>query len=141
MQYKYAHFINELTACPPPHYENREFTAYRFVFADINHTNNFLPVLAIKPSRAISTEFTQDDTKCLGYALSLFDTFENAGRRYRQISRYNRNFSKMVGTHIAKGEIATTDGLASSPDDTGHISLHEYQHTDLKMKFRIIGEA
>lgn len=112
MPFKYGHNIEGFENCPPGHYESREFTAYRFVFGEITHRGNFLPVLEIKPKRINAPEFMADQTKCLGYALSLFDSLEHAQRRYQQISRYNKNFYKTVGTHVAEGEIESTDGAA-----------------------------
>lgn len=141
IHFKYEHAIDDRENCPPAYYESREFTAYRFVFEEINDKNNFLPVLEIKPKRINSPEFATEQAKCLGYALSLFDSVENARRRYRQISRYNKNFYKTVGTHIAGGRIEKQDGVASPVDDNGHVSLHEFEHADLSSKFRVISEV
>jgi hypothetical protein len=87
MRFKYQRMIESLANCPPVHYESREFIAYRFVFEDLTHQNNFLPVLEIKPKRINAQEFVTEQAKCLGYALSLFDSLEHAQRRYQQISR------------------------------------------------------
>ena len=140
MRFKYARELSDLEDCPPAYYERRDFTAHRFVFADLSHANNFLPALKISPRRIHSPPFVSDTARCLGYALSLFDTLENAHRRYRQISRFNRNFYKVVGTHIARAQIESADGLASPPDGHGHISLHEAENVDLGAKFRIVEE-
>lgn len=141
MQLKYGQYINELGNCPPAYYEGRTFVAYRFVFENLQHRNNFLPVLAVNPKRISSPEFAANQAKCLGYALSLFDSVANAERRYQQISRYNKNFYKTVGTHIAGGQIVKADGLASPVDDNGHISLHESEQAALSAKFRVLGEV
>jgi hypothetical protein len=141
MQFKYGRKIEGFANCPPTHYESRAFAACRFVFAEMSHPNNFLPVLAIKPKRINAPDFVTEQAKCLGYALSLFDTLEDAQRRYQQLSRYNKNFYKTVGTHIASGEIERTDGVASPVDDNGHISLHEFAGADLPAKFRVIAEV
>jgi hypothetical protein len=98
MRFKYEHSIQHLENCPPSHYERREFVAYRFVFEDLHHKNNFLPVLMIKPKRINAPEF-------------------------------------------ASGQIEKTDGVASPIDDNGHISLHEFDHTDLQSKWHVIAEA
>jgi hypothetical protein len=140
-RFKYQPMIESLANCPPAHYESPEFVAYRFVFGDLTHQNNFLPVLEFKPKRINAQEFASEQAKCLGYALSLFDSLEHAQRRYQQISRYNKNFYKTVGTHVAEGEIESTDGLASPVDDNGHISLHEFEGADLPAKFRVIAEV
>jgi hypothetical protein len=141
MRFKYQRMIDSLENCPPAHYESREFTAYRFVFEDLTHQNNFLPVLEIKPKRINAQEFVTEQAKCLGYALSLFDSLEHAQRRHQQISRYNKNFYKKVGTHVAEGEIASTDGVASPVDENGHISLHEFEGVNLQPKFRVVVEV
>lgn len=141
MRFKYGRELSDLEDCPPAYYESRNFTAYRFVFSELTHPNNFLPALRINPRRINSPSFESDSSRCLGYALSLFDTLENAQRRYRQISRFNRNFYKIAGTHIAGGLIEAADGLASPPDSHGHISLHEAENVDLVAKFRVIEEA
>ncbi|HRJ42001.1 MAG: hypothetical protein KJZ86_18005 [Caldilineaceae bacterium] len=130
----------DLEDCPPAYYESRDFIAYRFVFANLDHTNNFLPALKISPRRVNSPSFASDTARCLGYAFSLFDTLENARQRYRQISRFNRNFHKILGTHIARGQIESSEGLASPPDRHGHISLHEAESVDLVAKFRVVEE-
>jgi len=140
MKFKYGRELSGLEDCPPTYYENRDFIAYRFVFSDLAHINNFLPALKITPQRINAPSFVSDTARCLGFALSLFDTVENARHRYHQISLFNRNFSKVVGTHIARGQIAAADGLASPPDGHGHISLHEAENVDLAIKFRIVEE-
>lgn len=138
MRLKYAWELSGLEDCPPAYYESRDFTAHRFVFSDLRHANNFLPALKINPRRINSPAFVSDTARCMGYALSLFDMVENARRRYHQISRFNRNFHKLVGTHIARGVIETKDGVASPPDGHGHISLHEAEDVELGSKFRIV---
>lgn len=115
--------------------------AHRFVFENLIHPNNFLPVLIVNPPRMLTPQFAEEGAKCLGYALSLFDTLAHAHRRYRQISQYNKNFYKTVGTHIASGQIELTDGVASPVDEHGHITLHEFEEADLASKFQIVAEA
>lgn len=140
MKFKYGRELSALEECPPSYYESRAFTAYRFVFPDLGHANNFLPALKINPRWLNSPSFVSETARCMGYALSLFDTAENARRRYQQISRFNRNFYKIVGTHIARGEIAERDGVASPSDGHGHVSLHEAENVELASKFRIVEE-
>ena len=69
MRFKYARELSELEDCSPTYYESRGFTAYRFVFADISHPNNFLPALKINPRRINSPPFVSDTTRCLGWAM------------------------------------------------------------------------
>ena len=141
MQLKYEAIIYALENCPPTHYASREFIAYRFVFENLANRNNFLPVLQVNPRRSIAPQFAGDQAKCLGYALSLFDSLAHAQKRYRQISQYNKNFHKTVGTYIAAGQIGLTDGVVSPVDEHGHITLHEFEQTKLASKFQIVAEA
>ena len=77
----------------------------------------------------------------MGYALSLFDSLDNARKRYNQIRRYNKNFHKFVGTHIASGHIESADGVSSITDEKGHITLHPSADVDLVHKFEIVEEV
>ncbi len=43
-------------------------------------------------------------------------------------------FGKRVGTHIATVKIDNNEGIASEPDNKGHFTFHEYEHTNLKDK-------
>jgi len=136
LTFKYQEYINELSNCPPSDYQPIEMTAYRFVFEENQEQseNSFLPVLIIKPHR----KFNTPQQRCKGYALSLFNTQNHAEQRYNQLRKNRPDISQTLGTHLAKGIIDKTDGIASSVDQKGHFNLHEFQHTDLSQKFEII---
>jgi hypothetical protein len=138
LTFKYQEYIHAISNCPPSDYQPIEMTAYRFVFEENQEQseNSFLPVMIIKPHR----KFNTPQQCCQGYALSLFDTQNHAEQRYNQLRKNRPNISQSLGTHLAKGSIDKTDGIASSVDQKGHFSLHEYQHTDLSQKFKIINQ-
>lgn len=139
MTFKYQEYIDNLSIqCPPSEYLPKELQAFRFVFdaSDQLSKNNFLPVLIIKPSRQLNPDTSA--AKCQGYALSLFDTKENAEKRYSQLITKRPKLRKSLGTHLAKGFIASTDGLASKVDENGHFSLHEFANIDLSRNFNIV---
>jgi hypothetical protein len=136
--FKYQNYINQLSEpCPPSNYQPKAMTAYRFVFEETSSKskNNFLPILMIQPKRQLNFNDTQ---KCQGYALSLFDTQENAEKRYLKLKKQIKNISKTLGTHLAEGQITQQDGVVSKTDNNGHFSLHEFNNTDLSSKFSII---
>jgi len=64
--------------CPSPVCRTIAIEAFRFVFEDINHRNNFLPVLLINPKR----QLTEDSEKCSGYALSFFCSIGKSKTQY-----------------------------------------------------------
>ncbi len=132
--FKYQKQIENIPNCPPPACRPVNTQAFRFVFEDTNHRNNFLPVLLISPKRQLS----KNTEKCSGYALSFFNSLEKARSRYLKLKRVNRNIGKLLGTHIAKGFINETDGLASEADKCGHFDLYEVENADLKKKFCVI---
>jgi len=137
MHFKYKAFINPIPNCPPEDSQSQEITAFRFVFEDLNHQNNFIPVLLINPPRINTPTFKKDANKCAGYALSFFDTLENAKKRYFEL-KYKRglkNIHKILGTHIAQGVIRENDGVISKVDKHGHFNLHEFEEVDLKSQF------
>jgi len=139
MNFKYKKQIEQLsTQCPPSNYKSKDISAFRFVFEAENDKakNNFLPVLIIKPKRQLKPD--NDTVKCQGYALSLFDSQENAEKRYYKLRKRNKNISKTLGDCLATGTIDKTDGVASEVDNNGHFSLHEFENTDLAAKFNII---
>lgn len=134
MRFKYDAHLSAIPDCPPSHYECKDIQAFRFVFKDLNHKNNFLPVSLMNPKR----KFPDDASKCQGYGLSFFDTLENARRRYLAIKKNFRNIGKIIGTHIAEGFIEVNDGVVSEVNSSGHFCLHEFEHTDLSRKFHLV---
>lgn len=134
-KFKYQMYLHEIQNCPPQNYSQRKFIAYRFVHKYIDHKNNFLPALLLKPKRRLSTEHE----KCKAYGLSFFNTLQNAKEKYRQLIKTNRQIHLNIGTHIAEGVIVKADGIASlAHRKTGHITFHEYVETDMQPKFSIV---
>jgi hypothetical protein len=141
MRFKYEKFINQIPNCPPSDSQRQKITAFRFVFEDLAHENNFILVLSINPQRINTAKFHKNSDKCAGYALSFFNTLENAKKRYFEL-KYKRglkNIDKILGTHIAQGVIGENDGVVSKVDKHGHFNLHEIEHVDLKNQFSLIG--
>ncbi|TAG74491.1 MAG: hypothetical protein EAZ23_06010 [Oscillatoriales cyanobacterium] len=116
MCFKHQEHIDKLSTKP------QEMLAFRFVFEpnDERAINNFKPVLIITPQRNLKPE--TEATRCQGYALSLFDTRENAENRYLKLTKKRKKLRDSLGTHIAAGAIDKTDGVVSKIDDNGHLS-------------------
>lgn len=132
--FKYQKQTENIPNCPPPTCKPMNIEAFRFVFEDMNHRNNFLPVLLINPKRQLS----KNSVRCSGYALSFFSSSERAKNQYLKLRKRNKNIGKRIGTHIAKGFIDETDGVVSEINKSGHFDLHEFKNVDLKRKFCIV---
>jgi len=131
-KFKYQKQIESIPNYPSSACKPMNIEAFRFVFEDMNHINNFLPVLLIKPMRRLPTY----SARCSGYALSFFTTLEKARSRYLELKKRGiKNIEENLGTHIAKGTIDETDGVVSEINKSGHFDLHEFKNTDLKRKF------
>lgn len=134
MRFKYQKYLDKLPNCPPTNYESEEIVGFRFVFKDPRHKNNFLPVLIIKPNRINSFN---DEGKCKGYGLSLYDSLENAKASYSYLQKRFKNINRTIGTHIAEGLIDKEDGVVSEVGSNGHFTLHESENSEIKSAFNI----
>lgn len=139
MRFKYHIFVHDLTDCPPSHAYAQDLTAFRFVFNQIDDQRNFVPVYILKPKRRLARD--PHYKTCSGYGLSLFDSLENACKRYADLVESVPNFPQTVGTHIAKGQSNKSDGVVTEPNADGHLTLYEFEHIDLQVKFQIVHQV
>ena len=126
---------NDLANCPPACYRRLKMTSYRFIFKNILHENNFMPVLLVKPRRLNSQ--TNPEKKCKGFGLSLFQEKEGAKSFFQEwMTKTRGRFAKRVGNHLATVEIDKEDGLGSKPNTENftHFTFHEFAKTDLTKK-------
>lgn len=110
--------------------------AYRWVFKNLAHPNNFLPVLVIKPSRKNDMN---DAQRCDGYGLSFFDSLANATKKYHALLQNYEKLPQQVGDHVARGMIDPADGVVSKVNREGHFTLHEDAAATLVAKFVVLG--
>lgn len=136
MQYKYRQFIDPLPDCPPESSRPNETVAYRFVFEDMADDRNFVPAFILKPERREAS--TSNEICCSGYALSFFNSLQNAEAKYRKLRTTFKKIHQRIGTHIAEGNISKTDGVMTRITLEGHFDLHEFEGTDLRDKFKIV---
>jgi len=135
--WKYQKQIKNIANCPPSDYKPIDMIGFRWVFKDKSDRNNFVPPLVIDPSR----KFKTDKSRCSGYALSFFESLENAKKRYLFFYDNNPQIVKSLGEYIASVEIKSDDGVASKPDEYGHFEMHECAKTNLEPKFTWICEV
>src|ERR1700738_1891251 len=106
MNLKYATSLGAMHGCPPQDAEQRACSGFRFVFASIDNPRNFVPVAALNPRR----QFRDVDECCSSWALSMFANMEQAKARYKELQKIIKKIHLTIGTHLAEGAIAATDG-------------------------------
>lgn len=128
---KYQEFIDLYPNCPPTTYKEVNIKAFRWAFPKCNE-GSFKPVLAINPKRELGT----DDMKCLGYALSMFESEKGAYDRYKKLVHARPSLKEIYGTVMAELDISMEDGLVSElgQDSYTHFSFHQYEGIDLSKK-------
>ena len=98
----------------------REMVAFRFLKNNPANASDFVPPAAMNPS--------QRDT-CGSYALSFFDTEENAFKRFKKLNKKVDARAK-YGEFVGKLKLSESDGLLSAPSRDGHLDLHQHENVD-----------
>ncbi len=141
---KYQRFLEQFPNCPSEEFTEVEKDAYRWVHHPIEAVD-FLPVNIISepPPRMLN----DSDKMCMGYGLSMFDTFENALAKYKKIFRRMRlhqkqHFKEDKGTYVALLELNKDDGIADTPKEKnyGHFTFHEYEDANLQENMKDLFE-
>jgi hypothetical protein len=111
-------------------FEEQERISYVYVFKDILDSRNFLPLYIRQTSC--------DRNNCLGWALSFFDSKEQAKTKIRKLASDKNNIYKKLGTHLGTGKLEKNDGISNKAGKTGHFSHFEYEGVLLNKKFEVI---
>lgn len=138
--FKYQSQIDESCAecsCPEEDFctfEDKE--CYRFIFNDMSHPHNFLPVAFITPSRVLTDDCHY---KCALYGLSLYAKKEGAIQKYKELTKMSsKKFKEKIGTHIAKGIISPDLGQITKEGYLTHFELYEFENVDISRNFSMI---
>jgi hypothetical protein len=139
---KYQELLSQFPNCPPDNYTEIEMEAFRWVHS-VEHENDYKPINLINdpPQRLLD----ETDKMCMGYGLSLFDSFENAYARFKELYCKQRDHLKPVfisdkGDCIATLKLVYPDGLGNCPDvrNHGHFTFHEYENVNIRNKVKKI---
>ncbi len=128
--YKYSTEIAQFNDCPPAPCNEINVNAFRFTFEDPSHPDNFKPVLLIAPERINDSTFAEEEKKCIGYALSLFNELEKAKKALTKLHDRNPEFPNCVSEIM----IDMNDGKGTEPSNRGHFTFFEYIGTDFYNK-------
>jgi len=121
--------------CPPTECTLKEIQAYRFTHEIITDERNFMPVYLKNPKRFNDKS---DLDKCSGFAISLYQSEEQAITKYNNLRNIVQNISKTIGTHLAQGNIIKDHGVITPIDQEGHFDLHESEECNLHNEFVIL---
>jgi hypothetical protein len=138
-QLKYQWLIDreKLHGCPFEHCTERTIEAFRWVYADIKDSRNFMPKLLLdeqsKAPRRMNSD--ADDFKCSCCGLSMFVSLDAARTKYQGFTSRTK---KLLGyTHIASGIVNPEVGLSGKANQHGHFDLFEYESIELDNVFEI----
>lgn len=110
--------------------------AYRFVFSkDIQ--KNHIPPHKLHPNR-LELQIRDGNVDLSGYALSNFETLNQAATFYRYLRKSCKNVKKQIGDSLSFGVLNSKDGMITFSDSSGHFDLYESEVCDLKTTFNII---
>ena len=138
MKFKYAieHKILSET-CPPEEYEPKDLEAYRWVFDEIEISNNFTPQYFKNPKRFITMD---DALKCKSMALSMWNSKEASLKRFNFLrdNLLGKRAYKVLGTKLAFGNLNEELGVSSDIEENRHFSHHPEENSDYSKVFTII---
>lgn len=110
--------------------------AYRYVFSkDIQ--NNHIPPHKLHPSR-LKQQIKDENVDLSGYALSNFETLNQAVTFYRYLRKSCKNVKKQIGDSLSFGVLKSKDGMITFSDSSGLFDLYESEVCDLNTTFNII---
>ena len=130
MELKYKNEISQFDNCDLALFHAIEMESFRWTFEDIDDVRNFEPIYINDTKRKREN--------CLGYALSFFTTQKASLNRHKELTLDKTKHYKKLGTHIASGQLGTTDGIASNPDQIKHFDFFTYENVVLNQKFTIL---
>ncbi len=140
---KYSREIKELGLkidCPYKDCSTINTNSFRWIKMPLKNINNYLPRIILNYSNSIPLRRNDlsDNSKCSDCGLSMFNSKENAIRKF---FGFPERIRKNLGyTHIASCNISEEDGLSSKINLQGHFDFFEFVDINLADKFELIGE-
>jgi hypothetical protein len=139
-KFKYDQYLTRFPGCPTANTSAKNVAAFRLAKNQPLAPSDFVPALLETPARINDPMFDTDRMKCKGYAISLYNSKEAIVSRFSQVFGSKPKLREKLGTKIAKGKLSQTDGLAESPDQSGHFDFFEYEGCELALKFQVIDQ-
>lgn len=140
-KFKYQKHLATFKNCPPEAYWEVNTPSFRWV-QEQNISASFIPLNLLKepPPRMLD----DSDKMCMGYGLSMFNSFQNALDRYKKLYKKKRSIShedflSEKGDSIAELSLNNNDGVYGDlNNNNGHFTFHEYEDCNLDSKISIL---
>jgi hypothetical protein len=133
MDYKYKTTIEQynIINCPPKDDNLLPCECYHYIFEDINHADNFLPIAERDPKRINNSK---DIQRCALIGLSCYLREQEAVEKWNRYNKYpDYAFEQNVGTILCKLLLKKEDGTTSKDKkETTHFNFYQYSSTNLK---------
>lgn len=141
--FKYSEELKEVAkrgANLPSLFVPYDTNAYRFVFRN-NIPKSYIPAYLMSPKRVTKDE-EKHKLSTSGYALSLFNTEDNAVKKYAELSASFRNIKLTIGDTVSYGVLTSKDGMISKTNSSnGHFDLYEFKGCDLAQRFTLLEDV
>ncbi|MCQ4970010.1 hypothetical protein NE616_20150 [Enterobacteriaceae bacterium DFI.7.85] len=133
-EYLYSQHISALVPqCPPAEATECDKECWRFTLNPI--TNNcFWPPKRRSPQRIAS----DDAQECSMWALSMYESEDQATRAYTMLAKSMKNIRKSIGDHLARGLVTCGDGKCMPANRRGHFDFHPYVGAVFANGFQVI---
>lgn len=123
---QYQTEIDQLVAntgvtCPPNSAKVRKIVAWRWVFKPMT-AQCFFPVAVRNPKKLLQLDAPR--LKCSAWGLSMHISKEHSIAAFHALEESFDRIRKVIGTHVAVGELSAAHGVATSADSYGHFDLH-----------------
>jgi hypothetical protein len=121
--FKYQTYFEKLsTPCPPTEFTAQNRKAFRWIFDEIDDSDNFKPVYFKNPKRFNDKS---DEEICMAIGLSFFESLATAEKRFYQLKkRLGGEAFKILGSQITEGFLNEEDGVSGKTDANGHSTHH-----------------
>ena len=133
MTYLYAAALSQIPDCPCGDCAPVEMESYHAVWEPLDDGRNFQPAALKNPAR-----FLPGSPPCIAWGLSMFHSPEGLQRHLIAIFENFPNLNKLVGTHVAQGNVLETHGTACPKGKNGHFTLHPSTQLVFTQCFHIV---
>ena len=137
IEYKYKEELAALGGCcPPADASPVDMVAFRYVKDPVS-AQCFLPVALKDPRRVLDEK--AHGAKCSMYGLSMYSSEASARTRFLALERQIKQIRKKIGSHLARGTLVPSDGVATHPNHAGHFDFFEIASSTVENRFEVMG--
>lgn len=134
LDYQYSLHISGLVPqCPPVNAIECDKECWRFTLNPMTD-RCFWPPKRRSPQRIAS----DSEQECSMWALSMYESEQQASRAYVNLSKSLKNIGKTIGDHLSRGAVTCNDGKCMPANRVGHFDFHPYMDAGFANGFQVI---